>query len=764
MPNYQFKLSALTLAMTVVLSGCGGSNDNQTSGTTPPPVQQALSAQDVTVTDAKQWLPSALTLKANKDIGNAQIQFFEGDTEVLADNGVYTFSHGVVLKTDNEYSYTSLNGESATIGYALKLGTESAKAKILIKEVGSDPLVNEQWHLRNTAQSGFLFDATFTDALVELAGEETANQALAMWQEKLVAGEDINVLPAYLSGALGQDTISVVVDTGADIDHPDLINNVLPGRSLDLARWSADRTNPNDNGEGHGTAVAGIIAAEGWNGIGGHGVAPKSQLIAMRYLQPSERWDTYEGTSFEFVRNAELAAHGYPNSGISVDEPVVAFNRSYGYGELKRFQTQSNFYEQLERYPTDELRQGKGALNIKAAGNDFDWCGIHPNLTCTNANFARSQSHLFYQTVAAINTDGKQSSYSSNGANVLWSAPAGEASYNAPGTVTTDIVGCLDGMSAYQGAKLVGSNGAFGNFGISALAYMPLSTANGFNYSAAHAQNSNCNYTNTMNGTSAAAPMVSGVVALVVSANPELNWRDVKDIMIRSTTQNDPQDPIVNVENADGKVFQAHAGWITNAAGLKFNNRYGFGRVNAGKAVALAKAHEEALPALEVSEWLDVSPQALLTIPNNDVDGVTISFNVPDDLVVEAVRLKVDIQNSDKQTFNHATERFDLNSTAGVDLAMEIISPAATRSQLLTSKQALTETATANYLLKDAAMMSNAFYGESAQGQWQVRFADVGGDSVNVQLGSQRVTLNDNLVSSQVEKVRFQIYGHKKPQ
>jgi len=40
-----------------------------------------------------------------------------------------------------------------------------------------------------------------------------------------------------------------------------------------------------------------------------------------------------------------------------------------------------------------------------------------------------------------------------------------------------------------------------------------------------------CDFTHRMNGTSAAAAVASGVVALMRSANPQLGWRDVRDIL-----------------------------------------------------------------------------------------------------------------------------------------------------------------------------------------------------------------------------------------
>jgi hypothetical protein len=73
-------------------------------------------------------------------------------------------------------------------------------------------------------------------------------------------------------------------------------------------------------------------------------------------------------------------------------------------------------------------------------------------------------------------------------------------------------------------------------------------------------------------GTSASTPMVSGVVALMLAANPQLTWRDVRLVLARTARRNDEGD----------------AGWSTGPSGLWFNHKYGFGVADAGAAVALA--------------------------------------------------------------------------------------------------------------------------------------------------------------------------------
>ncbi len=97
----------------------------------------------------------------------------------------------------------------------------------------------------------------------------------------------INAQAAYAAGATGDGVIVAVIDTGVDIDHPDLAANVSDasinivtapgGDEDDLSRGPSTA----DDADGHGTNVAGIIAAI-QNDIGTQGVAFEAEILAIR--------------------------------------------------------------------------------------------------------------------------------------------------------------------------------------------------------------------------------------------------------------------------------------------------------------------------------------------------------------------------------------------------------------------------------------------------------------------------------------------------
>ena len=114
--------------------------------------------------------------------------------------------------------------------------------------------------------------------------------ALALWQAAAPAnavddpgrvdqyGLEQVKAPAAWPASTGKGVTIAVIDTGVDLDHPDLAGKLVPG--IDLA----EPNTPPDDTDGHGTHVAGIAAAVTGNGTGVAGVAPEARIMPVRVL------------------------------------------------------------------------------------------------------------------------------------------------------------------------------------------------------------------------------------------------------------------------------------------------------------------------------------------------------------------------------------------------------------------------------------------------------------------------------------------------
>jgi hypothetical protein len=223
-------------------------------------------------------------------------------------------------------------------------------------------------------------------------------------------------------------------------------------------------------------------------------------------------------------------------------------------------------------------------------------------------------------------------------------------------------------------------------------------------FDAGGAPNTLCNYTNTMGGTSAATPVVTGVIALILEANPALTWRDVKHILASSARQIDASRPAVSVALTGG-AYAAEPAWTTNFVGYKFHNWYGFGMVDAAAAVTMATTYTAgSLGTLVNTGWIP-SPVLSLAILDNDVSGASDTLPVPVTPVttVEAVQIRVSATH-----------------TYTGDLGIELTSPSGTRSVLKNIRDGFGP----DDDLTEMILLSNAFYGEPAAGNWTLKVVD----------------------------------------
>jgi subtilisin-like proprotein convertase family protein len=599
-----------------------------------------------------------------------------GDDLAIGGNGGFTF--GIAILSGAAYAVTVLTQPSGSAqGCSVTSGSGTLGAGNVTGvavncndtfTIGSlaDPLATQQWHLKNTGQNAFA-DGTG------------------------IAGFDINVEPVFsILGFTGNGVITAVVDTGLEIAHEDLSANVIPGGSWNFNNNTTDPTSAATDGD-HGTEVSGLIAMAR-NAVGGIGVAPRAKLKGFNFLSSTQ--------SQAIFIDSLGGSTSSPNS-----SDVFVFNQSFGVTlPIPDDITIDPLEEAQYLSGVTNLRGGKGALYVKAAGNGFRDMGVPMNancsfangagLSCENANFDPANT-LPYQVVAgAVNADGIKASYSTAGSAVWVSAPGGEFGFNAslapglaaiayePAMVTTDQSGCTIGSSTNNR----NNESTFNNGG---------------------APNTSCNYTNQMNGTSSATPVTAGTIALILEANPALTWRDVKHILASTSRQIDAARAPVSVTLSNGS-YVAEPGWTTNAAGFKFHNWYGFGMINASAAVNMARTYTPGQLGAFANTGFIASPTLSLAIPDNSVTGATSTLIVPANPVhvIEAVQISV--------TATHPYIG---------DLGIELTSPSNTRSVLKNIRDGFDS---ANDL-SGMVLLSNAFYGENPAGTWTIRIVDGNG-------------------------------------
>jgi hypothetical protein len=192
-------------------------------------------------------------------------------------------------------------------------------------------------------------------------------------------------------------------------------------------------------------------------------------------------------------------------------------------------------------------------------------------------------------------------------------------------------------------------------------------------------------------GTSFACPVVSGVIALMLEVRPELTWRDVQGVLAESSTMvlNDPDD--------DSRV--------TNAAGHQHSNLYGFGIVDANKAVTAAESWE-----LWGAESLVVGESGLENLivadsrTNSTTSRVTITA-LGDDFIAESV-----------------VAFLDLTHFSRGDLEVVLVSPQNTSSVLHPGRRPENTQLNSNERWK---LMTVRAWGESAVGEWTLTIRDL---------------------------------------
>lgn len=195
-------------------------------------------------------------------------------------------------------------------------------------------------------------------------------------------------------------------------------------------------------------------------------------------------------------------------------------------------------------------------------------------------------------------------------------------------------------------------------------------------------------YTSNFGGTSSSAPVVAGVVALMLEANPNLGWRDVQHILLDTARE----------------IDSGHSSWVTNGAGRRHSDFYGFGSVDAAAAVEAAKTWRNVGPELMASGSRNVG----VLVPDGSGNLNNPIFGAP---------VLSSIQITDVFQVEHVEVVFNTSGGFAGDLEVTLISPMGTESLLAT-------------LHPDGArydnwtFMSVKHWDESSEGTWTLRVRD----------------------------------------
>ncbi len=328
---------------------------------------------------------------------------------------------------------------------------------------------------------------------------------------------DANVEEAHRLSQ-GRNIIIALIDDGFDIDHPEFIQQGKVIHPRDISSGSSD-PRPRYKYENHGTACAGVAAA---SGVQASGVAPAAALMPVRLS--SNLGSMAEGNAFKWAADngADIISCSWGPADGDWSNPNDPSHKIY---------TDLPDSTRLAMdYAVSNGRKGKGCTITFAAGNGNE-----------DIKYDGYASYDKVMAVAACNDTGRRSVYSDYGKSVWCSFPSSDLGYKpfrhpeplTDGIYTTDRVG----------------DEGYNPFG---------------------------DYTDDFGGTSSSCPGVAGIVALVLSENPDLTWIQVREI-IKNTCE--------KIDRTNGKY---------NADGhSKF---YGYGRTDAEKAVKRALELKTAKP------------------------------------------------------------------------------------------------------------------------------------------------------------------------
>ena len=500
-----------------------------------------------------------------------------------------------------------------------------------------DPQYTKQWHLNHTGGS------------------------------ELTSGSHVFAEQAWDITRGSRSIVVAVTDDGMDLTHPDFqgMGKIVSPRDfkgkdfLPLAE---------DADENHGTACAGVAVAEE-NGNGAVGVAPGCSLMPIRttgYLDDESMEELFDWC---VARGAAVISCSWGPSAVYFPLSLRQKNA------VTRAATMG--------------RRGKGCVIVFAAGNAnrptdgvINESGWERNAIAGPTRWLGGFTvHPDVITVSACTSLSTKAAYSNWGPQVSVCAP----SNNAPPGVGLPELGYVatpPEVNVYLPGKGIVTTDRMGSNGYDPGGTTPDSGPAAFG------------------GTSSACPLVAGVAALVLSANPRLTAREVRQILEQSA------DKIVDT-NPDLQFGFQKGTYEKNGR----SDWFGYGKVNAANAVKMAIKRRMAV-SLTPGRWLTAQSSNAQAIPDNDSQGLAAVVQIAEAALVQDISVTIDIDHG----------------YLG-DLEISIVAPSGEAILLQGRTLGVKKKLQTTYSITSTPALQ-LLLGVGAQGQWQLQVVDaIAGDT-----------------------------------
>ncbi len=457
----------------------------------------------------------------------------------------------------------------------------------------TDPSYPDQWHL-HTRSTHELFD------------KRSSSYCEQAWE---------------LLGNFGSSQVVVgVTDDGCNIDHHDFNS---PGKfagwgyyeGITLITSKTVGANPDkmyEAGHNHGTSCAGVIAGEADAELT-VGAAPGCRLLPLK-------WPSSEGGGLWIGDTRLIKMLDFVKDKVDI--------LSNSWGSSPRSNVNSLVKNKIAQLAKNGGRRKKGILFLWAAGNENCPIEHSSSIDIPYTNGIKKEGNQYFWVgvktakqfrhnlvgvpgvmyVAALASSARRSHYSNYGTGIDICAPSSNShSYwrgSAPGLSITTTSGGMD-----------------------------------------------TDITPSFGGTSSATPLTAGIAALIISANPELTALEIADIL-KSTASKDldttpysktppaSYDTDTSWDVSPAPPFDDPSFQDINSDQGTWSPWFGYGRVDAFKAVEQAK--EAGNPIREIRIVQD-DPQE---IPDNSRDGIVSQIKVPQEGIIQDLRIRLDISHT----------------------------------------------------------------------------------------------------------------------